>query len=89
MSRDSESAKRSANLDPAARCTGKQRFTSPVLARQVAREGNRRNDRNYSAYRCLNCKGWHMGGAPKGMRRHLVAKALKRDKRATREGDDG
>lgn len=88
MSRDSESAKRFSGLDPAVRCIGKHQFDSPNLARQVARAGNRRHDRNYSVYRCGHCSHWHLGTAPKGMRRHLVAKALKRDKRATREGDD-
>ncbi|WKB52998.1 hypothetical protein [Eleftheria terrae] len=43
-------------------CEGKQRFSSAVLAHQVARQGNRRADRSYRAYRCVYCHGWHLGG---------------------------
>lgn len=88
MSKQSDTMKRCASQDPAVRCSGKFQFATAQLAQRVAREGNRRADRNYSAYRCGNCSFWHTGTAPKGGRHHVDVKQHKRDVRAIREGED-
>lgn len=58
---------------PEAFCTGKHRFDSPTLARQVAQRGRKRKDDSRGVYRCPHCDGWHIGNA---LRRRIVSERL-------------
>jgi hypothetical protein len=44
-------------------CQGKEQLT-PERAKQIAQVMNKRKKRDVavSAYRCLQCKHWHVGG---------------------------
>ncbi|TMC47824.1 MAG: hypothetical protein E6J14_14360 [Chloroflexi bacterium] len=42
-------------------CIGKQRFTSPGLAHQVAQRMIRRRHIGIRSYRCRFCGAWHLG----------------------------
>lgn len=46
-------------------CLGKQLFTSPQLAREVARRTSRSHGDPVQHYRCAACDGWHVGGKNK------------------------
>lgn len=88
MSATTDQMKRTQHAVPASVvCEGKRKFATARLAQQVARAGNRRNDRNYSAYRCGTCLFWHTGTAPKGHVRNQVAKRHKQRLREIREGE--
>lgn len=57
------------NVSQSARCTGKERFESAILAHQVvnrARASKRRRDKlcgAMKAYHCADCGGYHIGGS--------------------------
>lgn len=56
------------NRSRVARCVGKERFVSAVLAHQVASRSaasKKRRDRlkgRLKVYLCCDCGGWHIGG---------------------------
>jgi hypothetical protein len=50
-----------------ASCMGKEAYSSPTVAKKVAKR-RRRKHRRLSVYRCDYCRKFHMGEILKGMR---------------------
>lgn len=46
-------------------CSGKVRFNAPNLAEKAARRVSRSHEIKMNAYRCPQCRGWHVGSREK------------------------
>lgn len=44
------------------RCTGKEKFYDPELAKEIAKQVSRRKEMKSCAYKCQTCGCWHVGG---------------------------
>lgn len=42
-------------------CTGKVRFGTQAMAREIAKRGRERKGGDRHEYRCRWCRGWHVG----------------------------
>lgn len=51
-----------ANVQRAASCEGKERFTNFALADRIAsKQAHRRRSQKFMAYACSDCGGFHVG----------------------------
>jgi hypothetical protein len=55
-------------FDPQIQCGGKEALDGG-RAKLVAQAMRRRGDNNVAAYRCTDCRKWHVGSSPKFLKK--------------------